>query len=226
MKVTKHVGKHNNKKCVILYRTVPNENHMCLIVYTDTLPRVIHDDVINAVDSPAGQASKEIADYLFRTLGTNGDSILSTLHRERFIKKVPTNQVIVTPNPTSNVRLDELNEILDKMAQGEEAVKELANLDSAQGMSGKRRRVNEGELRVPAGSRSQPAQVNSNVGLTDVLSDEQLAEQRLAQAQKMAAEAKSLLAEAKRLEEEANQLLPKSKNGKTTKTKTAKAKEA
>ena len=36
MSITKHVGKHNNKKIVVLWRQVPNENHMALVTYSDT----------------------------------------------------------------------------------------------------------------------------------------------------------------------------------------------
>ena len=40
----KHVGKHNDKKIAIVYREVPSEAHMALVVYTDTLPTqcIIH----------------------------------------------------------------------------------------------------------------------------------------------------------------------------------------
>ena len=150
-----------------------------------------------------GQQSKELADYLFRALGNSGDAILTTLHKEGFIKKVPTNQVIVTPNTTSTVRLDELNEILDKMSLGEEAVKELASLDAGAGMTGKKRRTGGEELRTPANSRSQPAQVKNTASLNEVLGNEDLAAQRLAQSVKMEQEAQQLLAEAKRLKAEA-----------------------
>jgi adenosylcobinamide amidohydrolase len=225
----KHVGKHNNKKIVILFRKVPGEEHMALVAYSDTLPARIHDDLMIAVESESGQQSKELSDYLFRAIGTDGNSILSTLHREGFIKKVPTNQVIVTPNRNSSVRLDELNEILNKMELGEQAVKEMADLDKNAGMTGKRRQSRDvGEVGVsPASRTQQQVNVNTNISLNEVLSDEQLSAQRMAQAQKMAAEAKALLAEAKRLEAEAKALNPvKKTNGKTTKTKTAKTKEA
>jgi len=39
----KHVGKHNQRKVAIVYKTVPNEDHMALVVYTDNLPMMIHD---------------------------------------------------------------------------------------------------------------------------------------------------------------------------------------
>lgn len=229
----KHVGKHNNKKCVILFRTVPNEEHMCLVIYPDTLPRHIHDDVMTALESEAGQQAKEFSDYLFRYTLSDGNNALTTLHQEGMIKKVPTNQVIVTPNVKSTVRLDELNEILNKMAAGEEAVKELAQLDRNAGYTGKRRPPEQktlGEVRAPRESRSQPAQVDTNISLTDVLTDEQIAAQRLAQAQKMAAEAKALLAESDRLQKEAQALMGtteeqhgRSKTKKATKTKTQEA---
>ena len=51
----KHVGKHNGKKIVLLWRRVPNENHMALVAYSDTLPRMIHDEVMKALESAIGQ---------------------------------------------------------------------------------------------------------------------------------------------------------------------------
>jgi hypothetical protein len=221
----KHVGKHNNRKVVILYRTIPGENHMCLIAYPDTMPRHIHDGLMEALESPSGQDSKELNEYLFRHTLADGRNTLQTLHVEGMIKKVPTNQVIVTPTTKSSVRLDELNTILDKMAQGEEAVKELAELDKNAGLTGKKR-VNKdvSEVRTPQGSRSQPVNIDTSININEVLSDTQLAAQRQAQAAKMIAEANMLLAEAERLQQEATELDGSTnKNVKTTRAKKAKS---
>lgn len=228
MNVIKHVGKHNNKRVVVLFKTVPGEDHMCLVVYPESLPKSIHDDVMKALESDAGQQAKNFSDYLFRYTLSDGNNALATLHKEGMIKKVPTNQVIITPNAKSTVRLDELNSILIKMEQGEEAVKEMAELDASAGMAPKRR-VREqkdlGEVRVPPASRSQPAQVDSNISLTEVLSDADLAKQRLAQAKRMQDEAKALLAESERLQAEAARL-DGSTTKNATKPKKAKVKEA
>ena len=231
-KILKHIGKHSNRKVVILFRTVPGEDHMALVVYPDTLPRHIHDDVMKALESESGQQAKEFADYLFRFTLVDGSNALETLHKENMIKKVPTNQIIVTPNAKSTVRLDELNSILQKMSLGEEAVKELANLDSGAGMSGKRRQTNEsrelGEVRAPRESRSQPAVVDAKININEVLTDEQLAAQRLTQAAKMAADAKALLAESLRLQQEAEELTKATKaptKNVERKTKKSKVKE-
>jgi hypothetical protein len=225
----KHVGKHNSKRIIILWKKVPGEDHMCLICYPDTLPRHIHDDLMKALESESGQQAKDFSDYLFRYTMADGNNALQTLHVEGMIKKVPTNQVIVTPDAKSTVRLDELNNILDKMAMGEEAMKELADLDKGSGMSGKKRNnvVQPREVGMPQNSRSNPVIVENNISISDVLTDEQLATQRRAQAEKMSADAKILLAEADRLYKEAATLTPGiNKNGARKTKKTSQAKEA
>lgn len=210
----KHVGKHNQRKIAIVYKTIPDEEHMALVVYTDSLPQMIHDEAMRALESEVGQNAKELADVLFRTVMADGRNCLEALHRGGLLKKVPTNQIIVTPNSQSTVRLDELNDILKKMELGEEAVKQMADLDKNRGTKG-----------VLQESREVGEPVKSvNTASADVLSDADLAAQRLAQATRMEAEAKSLLAEAKRLKEEASSLAPKkAKNVRKPTTKKATA---
>ena len=45
----KHVGTHNSKKIVVLFRQTPNEDHMALVVYSDSMPSLIHDAVMECV---------------------------------------------------------------------------------------------------------------------------------------------------------------------------------
>jgi hypothetical protein len=224
----KHVGKHNNKKIVVLWRKVPGEDHMALLCYSDTLPRMIHDEVMRALESAIGQNAKDFSDVLFRTVMGDGRNALEVLHKEGMIKKVPTSQVLITPTAKSSVRLDELNNILDQMDKGEEAIKKMADLDSNSGLQTKKR-VREGrEVGMPP-NNSSVSRTNIDVEATDsaaaylkgTFSDSDLIEQRLSQAQQMQKQAEQLLAEAKRLTEEAQQLSPV-KNG-TRKTKKATA---
>jgi len=198
----KHVAKHNDKKTVLLFREVPGDDHMCLVAYSDLLPRLVHDEIMKVLESPSGQAAENFADALFRNIMADGRNTLEVLHREGFIKKVPTNQVVVTPGGKSNVRLDELNTILNEMKQGEDAIKKMAELDAGAGMSGKmnkNRKIEPREVGVPNNSRSKPVNVPANEALTDL----DLAQQRLDQAERMRESAKQLLAEAARLAEEA-----------------------
>lgn len=223
--MVKHVGKHNDRKVVILFREVPDETHMCLVVYSDVLPRLLHDELMKCVESDAGQSAKEISEVLHRTYMADGRVLLGTLHREGMIKKVPCNQVLVTPNSKSSVRLDELNGILNEMAKGEEAVKRLQEIDSSRGMTSKKRQAEPREVGMPSNSRSAPVEGNMSAEqlVSGILSDSDLAQQRLTQAQQMRKNAESMLAEAARLEAEATSLNPSTSNGKTRKTTKAKA---
>jgi hypothetical protein len=217
--VLKHVGKHNQQKIVIAYREIPGEEHMALVVYSDMLPMAIHDDVMKCLESPQAQGDKDLYNVLYRTLGVDGTNLLQKLHSGGLLKKVPCNQVIVTPNATSNIRLDELNKLLKEMEQGEEAVKRMADLDSQRGMGNGRRptKPTEKEVGVPPNSRAGEVQIQES----GVLSDADLAAQRLTQADTMKKQAEQLLAEAKRLETEAKELTPTA-NVKTTRAKKAK----
>lgn len=198
MNFVKHVGKHNGKKVVVLWNQIPGVDDMCLITYTETLPRQYHDDLIMILESPQGQASKELNEVLHRSLMKDGRNMLTTLHSEGWIKKAPTNQVIITPSPNNNVRLDELNSLLKKMSEGEDAVKKLAEIDSQLGMRDKKKSG------IP--STTNTATTLPPSAPTDLLDDKQLAKQRVEQAKKMRAEAKMLVEEARRLEQEAKDL--------------------
>ena len=201
----KHIGKHNSKKVVLLFREVPGEEHMCLVAYSDLLPRLYHDPVMTVLESAVGQHAANFSDALFRNFMPDGRNCLEALHKDGLIKKVPTNQVTVTPTNNSSVRLDELNEILNEMAKGEDAVKRMADLDANKGMIGKKK-TDIREVGVPNNTRSTvapPSQPN-----TAVLSDADLARDRINQAATMKTNAEQMLKEAERLLTEAAALDP------------------
>jgi hypothetical protein len=225
----KHVGKHNDKRCVIVFRKIPDLEHMALVVYSDLLPRLVHDEVMRAVESPQGQAAVEISDVLFRTIMADGTNCLESLHRNGLMKKVPTNQVLVTPTTTSSVRLDELNDILDEMAKGQEAMERLQNLDANRGLTGKKNNTppRRAEIQELGEKRTREAQGNTSAAemLAGMLSDSDLAAQRVEQAAKMEATAQQLLAEAARLKAEAESLTPRAEDAGTKTKKTSSKKQ-
>jgi len=200
----KHIGKIQDRKVAIIYRKVPDEDHMCLVAYPDTLPKAFHDAIMQVIESAPGQQATDLSDALFRNLLPDGRPILQTMHNEGMIKKVKTNEVVVTPNATSHVRLDELNSIMDSMEAGDEANKKLADLDANAGM----------EKNV----------ANQMYNSSADLSDEGIAAERLAQSNKLVAEAEAMIAESKRLQAEAYDLDASLKPKKATKKKTAKKK--
>ena len=190
----RHVGKVGDRKVAVVFREVPGEPHMCLLVYTEILNAHLHDSLMRCVESDIGQNSENLADALNRSYTVDGKVILQVLHSEGLLKKMQTSQVVMTPQPNTKIKLEELNKILDEMAMGEAAVKRLAELDASSG------------LQDPAdvARRMRSPQTATNGALDDL----SLAQQRLEQAEKMEREANGLLAEAKRLKEEAASLNP------------------
>ena len=45
--IVKHVGQYGQKKCVVVFREVPNETDQCLIVMSDTLEGRMHDELMD-----------------------------------------------------------------------------------------------------------------------------------------------------------------------------------
>jgi len=216
----KHVGRHGERKVVVAYNKVPGEDHMGLVIYSDSLPSMLHDEVMKCVESAAGQAESSLADALFRHVMPDGNNALTALHTGGFLKKVQTKQIILQPNAKTTVRLDELNDILFKMSQGEEAIRKMAEVDAGRGFRDPSKTINEGrELGEPARAQAQPM-VNTSTG---VLSDADIAADLLKQASQMEAQAKTLLAEVKRLTQEAHDLNPppKAKKAKAKNVKPA-----
>jgi hypothetical protein len=170
---------------------------MCLIVYTEILNAHVHDSLMRCIESDIGQNSENLADALNRSFTVDGKVILQVLHSEGLLKKIQTSQVVMTPTPSTKIKLEELNKILDEMALGEAAVKRLAELDASSGL--------QDPADVARRMRNQTQPSASPGALDDVT----LAQQRLEQADKMEREANGLLAEAKRLKDEAASLNPK-----------------
>jgi hypothetical protein len=185
---------------------------MCLVAYPEVLNRHIHDPLMKCIESDIGQSSENLADALNRTYTIDGKIILQALHAEGQLKKVNTEQVIVTPAPNTRIKLNELNKILDEMKQGEAAVKRLAELDSSTGLQ------DPADVARRMRNNKEPVVSQS----TDVLGDHQIANNLRTQAERMATEARGLLAESERMMSEANQMLGVSVEKKTTrKTKAA-----
>ena len=206
MSFLRHGGRHGERKVSIVCREVPGEPHMCLVTYPDVLNRHVHDPLMKCIESDIGQSSENLADALNRTYTVEGKIILQALHAEGQLKKVNTEQVVVTPSPNVRIKLNELNKILDEMKQGEAAVKRLAEIDSSTGLQDPvdvARRMR----------RDQQAPLQAAQG---ALGDDQIANNMRIQAERMATEAKGLLAESERMMKEANQMLGVSVEKKTT----------
>jgi hypothetical protein len=217
----KHVGRHGDRKVAIIFREIPGEDHMCLVIYPDVLPTHIHNSVMSVLESAPGQAATALADVFHRNLLPDGRVILEALHREGMLKKIATNQVIVTPTPTASVKLDELNRLVREMESGTEALKRMQEIDKSAGMVAPEvKRMAEANFKNKS-QTVQPLRAPEN----GALDDKAIAGNMLQQAKQMELDAKSMIAEAARMKKDAERMFPSANIGdakETAKTSTAK----
>jgi predicted fused transcriptional regulator/phosphomethylpyrimidine kinase len=182
---------------------------MCLVIYPDTLPTHIHNTIMTILESAPGQQSPNLADVLHRNLLPDGRVILQALHNEGMLKKINTNQVIVTPTAQSNVKLDELNRIVKELESGADALKRIQELDANAGfVDPVTKRKSEKAFKAGRITEAESLVAPLVAPATGALDDQSLAANMLAQAKKMEVDAKGLVAEAARMKKEAQKMFP------------------
>jgi hypothetical protein len=211
----KHIGRHGDRKVAILFREVPNEEHMCLVIYPDTLPTHIHNSIMTTLESAPGQAATQLSEVLHRNLLPDGRGQLEALHKEGMIKKVPTAQIIVTPTSQSSVKLDEMNKIIREMESGDAALKRLQDIDKNTGFvdPAQKRKAEAEYKRSQERSTVTPPVAPLMASSDGALDDKTLAHNMLAQAKRMEVEAKSMISEAARMKKDAQRMYPGVRNG-------------
>lgn len=107
----KHVGQVNStgKKCVVVFREIPGATDSCLIVETETLPQLFHDDVISAIESAAAQEDMDFYKYATRSTLHDGRNMLEAFHLSGWMKKLPTSEVTMLPTREIKISLHDLN---------------------------------------------------------------------------------------------------------------------
>jgi hypothetical protein len=168
------------------------EKDNCLVVETDTLPDMQHQDLMRIVESEPAQRTGEIFNVLARERFGDGNIALTWLHQSGRLRKYPTSQIMMTPSAGTSVRLDKLNTIIRMQKDGrsqaeiENAVRDDTDQPPRQAVTGTRT-----EAAAPAD--------------TAIMNDADIAEQRLKQAEFYAQESE-------RLRQEAYALNPKLKS--------------
>ena len=122
----KHIGQVANtgQKCIVVFREMYDENggvvdgNHCLVVETERLPDMEHDDLARLVESNSAQEAKEFYEVLHRNMFSDGTGMLAKLRNMGYLRKYPTSQIHLTPNSYTSVKLSEVNEVLRKQASG------------------------------------------------------------------------------------------------------------
>lgn len=116
--IVKHVGIYGQKKCVVVFREVPEESDQCLIVLSDGLEGRMHDELMAIVEGIEAQTAKDLADVLNRRQFSDGTNMLTQLHYAKRLTKVSTDMVDLTPLPGQRIGLAQLNDELRKIDTG------------------------------------------------------------------------------------------------------------
>ena len=193
----KHIGrmKETGRKVAVVFRTIPGDPHSALVVQTENIKDADHDKLMTLIESNTGQTADELADAMQRTPLGDGSMMLNSFHLTGKLTKVSTSDVEMTPDTASTISLDELNKMIAEqkgvgvadLAVGGSAVDTIATAET-----------------VPSGEASATVEAAKEQPLTD----EQLANN-------MRADADRLFKEATELRKQAEDLDP-SKSGKSS----------
>lgn len=110
----KHVGriKATGRRCMVVFRTLPNDAFNCLIIQTESLEPDYHDQLISLVESAAAQSANEFSEVLARSMFSDGSTMLPSLHVKGLLTKVATDQVELVPNMQTTILLSDLNQAI------------------------------------------------------------------------------------------------------------------
>ena len=123
----KHVGQviNTGRRCVVVFREIYNEKgeviepDNCLIVETDSLPDMQHQDMMRIVEGEPAQQTGDLYNVLARERFTDGQMVLGWLNATGRLRKFPTNQILLTPTANNTLRLDKMNRIIEMQRAGQ-----------------------------------------------------------------------------------------------------------
>lgn len=205
MSLVKHVGKYGEKPCVIVFRELPNDAENCLIVQTESLEKVMHDDLMAVVVSAEAQEANDLSQVLHRRQFSDSSNMLSTLHYSKRLQKVPVDKVWLVPSPGQAVPLEAVNAEVRKINGGFVPPK-----------------TDESHLSEPAPRAPTPVSVETESTAQNLILQAKLLEE---DAQALMRDAQAKLHEAYRLDpslEPVNQVAAESKPTTTKEKKTTK----
>jgi exonuclease VII small subunit len=221
----KHVGLYNAQKVTVVLHKMPSEEHMCLVLMDQKVPPRYYQAVQACLNSPAGQEAKDLATALDTVNLEDGRQLARVLYAEGHLKKVPTNQVFMTPfgfdANNKKIRLNELNDMMGSIEQGGDALQKLKDFDEGKGLKNKTKSATASDAPINAGvpnkaeglvPSSLPVTSDPQLNVANVPIDPRVASVELyAQGENLRTIAAQLLQQAKALAIKAEQIYPSAK---------------
>lgn len=169
MRTLKHIGRiaKTKENVLVVFRTLPGDSGSALVLPTAGLSNSYHDTVNQLVETDQAQESFEFGEILFTRMFPDGRPMLRALRADGVLQKVPTDQVIMMPNPHDEIVLSDLNVLIAEQ-------RNCAIDDLCQFVSGAKANAAENEAAEKAkppvrdvGEPVSPLQANPNEVLTD-----------------------------------------------------------
>jgi hypothetical protein len=191
MVILKHIGKMktNGAKVLVVFRTLPGDSNYALVVGTSNLSDTYHNAIIQLVESAQAQDTSEFGDILSIRHFPDGRLMLEALHADGKLIKVPTADVLMTPDTSNTIALSELNTLIAE--QKGVAVDDLASF------IGEKKKDPSELVKPPVTppsdvTKTTSASVNETSQEPEVLSEKDLARKFRSQADAMYKEAAKL----------------------------------
>lgn len=208
----KHIGRMKNTgvKLLVVFRTLPGESNMALVLPVANLSDSYHDSIMTLVETEQAQDAFEFGEIMFTRTFPDGRPMLQALQADGRLQKVPTDTVIMTPTTQDSVELSQLNILIAE--QKNCAVDDLYTFVSGAPKKSTATVQDVAEVKdlEPNVDPDIPAPVRAQASDNQALSDKDIAKSYRSQADAM-------YKEAARLRKEADALDPPQK--KTTKVK-------
>ncbi len=110
----KHVGRMTNTgaKVLVVFRTLPGESNMALILPVAQLADAYHDSIMTMLETDQCQEAFELGEMMFIRTFPDGRPMLQAMQADGRLQKVPTDLVTMTPTTTDSIVLAELNVLI------------------------------------------------------------------------------------------------------------------
>ena len=197
----KHIGRINNTgvKVLVVFRTLPGESNMALVLPVTQLNDSYHDSIMTMVETDQCQEAYELGEMMFIRTFPDGRPMLQAMQADGRLQKVATDTVTMTPTANDTVVLSALNTLIAE--QKNCAVDDLYTFVKG-APKGKIEvtQVAQAKDLAPAVDTDVPAPVRAQAAADTVLTDKDIAKSYRSKADAMYKEAARLRKEAEDLD--------------------------
>ena len=201
MKSLTHIGRIQNTgaKVLVVFRTLPGESNMALVLPVAQLPDQYHDSIMTLVETDQAQDAFEFGEIMHIRPFPDGRPMLRAMQADGRLIKVPTDSVMMTPTTNDTVLLVNLNTLIaeQKNCTVDELCTFVSGAPSAKAEVTDVASVND---ITPAVDSDIPAPIRAQADTNSALSDKDLAKSYRSQADAMYKEAARLRKEAEELD--------------------------